>query len=212
MRTLIATLLVAGVLLTGCTPADGDSARAGAPTHTLLDDQSSPLREDFNHSKGLVRLLFVVDPTCGGCLRGMDDVNKDLLAETQDPRLQTFVVHVPVIGATRTDVTPSMKLLQNPNVSHYWNESGAFGRELAKAVGLKRGDELVYAWDVWLIYGPEAMWEGTSPPRPRRLMHQLRAMQGSTEFPHLDSEAFAQEVHQLLAQLPPATSTPAPSK
>jgi len=212
MRSFIPTLVVAVVALTGCTPADGDSARARTPTYTQLDDQSSPLREDFNRSKGLVRLLFVVDPSCGACLRGMDDMNKDLLAETHDPRLQTFVVHVPVIGATRTDVTPSMKLLQNPNIRHYWNESGAFGRELAKAVGLKRGDELVYAWDVWLIYGPEAVWEGTNPPRPRRLMHQLRALQGSAEFPHLDSEAFAQEAHQVLAELPPATSAPATSR
>lgn len=212
MRTVIGALMFAGALLTGCAPADGGSAPAGAPTYTQLDDQSSQLRADFNRSKGLVRLLFVVDPACGTCLRGMDDVNEDLLAETHDPRLQTFVVHVPVIGATKTDVTPSMKLLQNPNVRHYWNESGAFGRELAKSVGLKRGDELVYAWDVWLIYGPEAKWEGTSPPRPRLLMHQLRAMQGSTEFPYLDSAAFAQEAQQLLLELPSASSTPASFK
>lgn len=209
MRNLITTLLVTTVLHTGCAPADGGSVAASA---TELDDQSSQLREDFNRAKGLVRLLFVVDPTCGGCLRGMDDMNKDLLARTEDPRLQTFVVHVPVIGATDRDVAPSMKLLQNPNVKHYWNASGAFGRELAKAVGLTRGNELVYAWDVWLIYGPEATWEGTSPPRPRRLMHQLRALQGSAEFPHLDSEAFAQEVQQLLAQLPPATLAPSASR
>lgn len=61
-------------------------------------------------------MLFVVDPTCGGCLRGMDDLNKDLLATTDDPRLRTFVVHVPVIGATEKDVTPAMKLLQNAGV------------------------------------------------------------------------------------------------
>lgn len=212
MRNLTATLLVTSVLLVGCSGADHGRAVASAIPYTDLDDQGSELREDFNRNTGLVRLLFVVDPTCGRCLRGLDDVNKDLLARTHDPRLQTFVVHVPVIGATETDVGPSMKLLQNPNVKHYWNASGAFGRELAKAVGLKRGDELVYAWDVWLIYPPEAVWEGTSPPRPRRLVHQLRALQDSVEFPRLDSEAFAQEVRQLLAALPPATSMPADSQ
>jgi hypothetical protein len=94
------------------------------------------------------------------------------------------------------------------HVHHYWNPSGSFGRALSEAVGLKRGDEPVYAWDVWLIYGPEATWNGARPPKPRRLMHQLRALQGSTEFAHLDSNAFAREVHQLLAQLPPATASP----
>lgn len=212
MGNLTTTLLVTSILLAGCARTDGGKGALSATPYTELDDQSTQLREDFNRSKGLVRLLFVVDPTCGGCLRGMDDMNKDLLATTDDPRLQTFVVHVPVIGATENDVVPSMKLLQNPNVKHYWNASGAFGRELAQAVGLTHDDELVYAWDVWLIYEPDDIWEGTSPPRPRRLMHQLRALQGSAEFPHLDSEAFAMEVHQLLAQLPPATLAPSASK
>lgn len=193
---------IALVAVAGCTRADDGDAATSATTYTVLDAQSSQLREDFNRGKGSVRLLFVVDPVCPGCLRGMDDVNKDLLATTDDPRLQTFVVHVPVIGATEKDVVPSMKLLQNPHVKHYWNASGAFGRELAKAVGLKHGEELVYAWDVWLIYGPEATWGAGGPPRPRLLMHQLWALQDSAEFPHLDSEAFAREVRQLLARLP----------
>lgn len=192
----------------GCAGADEGNTTVFTKSYTELDDQSSQLREDFNQSKGAVRLLFVVDPTCGGCLRGMDEMNKDLLAKTADPRLQTFVVHVPVIGATSADVAPSMKLLQNANVKHYWNASGAFGRELAKAVGLRQGDALVYAWDVWLIYGPEAVWDGVSPPQPRRLMHQLRAFQGSSEFTRLDSEVFAREVHQLLAGLPSSISRP----
>jgi hypothetical protein len=93
-------------------------------------------------------------------------------------------------------------------VHHYWNPSGSFGRALSQAVGLKRGDEPVYAWDVWLIFEPEATWTGASPPKPLRLMHQLRALQGSKEFPHLDSKAFAREVRQLLAKLPPTTGSP----
>ena len=32
---------------------------------------------------------------------------------------------------------------------------------------------------------PGAKWVGTEPPRPRLLMHQLGALRGSTEFPHL---------------------------
>lgn len=137
-------------------------------------------------------------------------MNKALLSNTQDPRLQTFVVHVPVLhpAAKAKDVPPAAELLHNAYVHHYWNPSGSFGRDLSEPVGLKRGDEPVYAWDVWLIYGPEAIWNGASPPKPRRLMHQLRALEGSPEFPRLDSKAFAREVHQLLAQLPPATASP----
>ncbi|MGH8195844.1 MAG: hypothetical protein ACREQ8_15820 [Woeseiaceae bacterium] len=210
MYKSIATLYIPISLcaMSGCTPADSDRAAVPAPAYAVLDDQSSQLRDDFNRHRGSVRLLFVIDPICPGCLRGIDDMNKDLLAKSSDPRLRTFVVHVPVIGATRKDIIPSMKLLQNPHVRHYWNGSGAFGRELARAVGLRRGDELVYAWDVWLLYGPEAVWDDSGPPQPRVLMHQLWELQENEDFPFLDSEVFAQQTSQLLARLPPPASTP----
>jgi hypothetical protein len=185
-------------------------AHAGTPSATSdvvvpLDDQFSKLRDDFNRSKGTVRLLFVVDPICPGCLRGMDDMNRDLLASTTDARLQTFVVHVPVIGAQAKDVQPAAKLLENPNVRHYWNASGEFGRTLSKAVQLRNDKDFVYAWDVWLLYGPDAEWTSTSPPQPQLLMHQLWKLEG-TKFPKLDSKAFAREVEKDLSKLS-ATAT-----
>jgi hypothetical protein len=78
---------------------------------------------------------------------------------------------------------------------------------LSKTVGLKNGERSVYAWDVWLVYGPEAKWVGADPPHPRLLMHQLGALRGSAEFPHLDSHVFAQQVQTLLAQLSTSTGT-----
>jgi hypothetical protein len=200
------------VLTSGC----AKESASGTAAYTVLDDHASQLRADFNRKVGSVRLLFVVDPICPGCLRGLADMNRDLLRSTADPRLQIYVVHEPVLGVARyapwlrvaggRDVPEAGALLEYPNVLHYWNPTGAFGRLLSKAVGLKNGEEQVYAWDVWLIYGPDAKWVGTGPPRPRLLMHQLSELRG-TEFPHLDSRVFAQQVQTLLAQLPPATST-----
>jgi len=215
--------LVIGLVWAAASCAQGDSAPApaAAKPYTVLDDQASQLRADFNREVGTVRLLFVVDPICPTCLRGLDDMNRDLLERTVDPRLQTFVVHEPVLGTARaspwsrmavgTDVMKAAELLHNPQVQHYWNSSGAFGQLLSEAVGLKNSERAVYAWDVWLIYGPEAKWKGTSPPRPRLLMNQLGALRGSSEFSHLDSHVFAQQVQALLAQLPPPTATPAPA-
>lgn len=170
-----------------------------SPGYVVLDDQFSQLRDDFNRAKGAVRLVFVVDPICPGCLRGLDDMNKDLLSQTKDERLKTFVVHVPVIGAKAKDVMPGAQLLQNPYVRNYWNESGEFGRALAKAVQLKNDKEAVYAWDVWLLCGPDAEWVGTSPPQPKLLMHQLWKLEG-TRFPKLDSKVFAREARTLVAK------------
>lgn len=160
----IATVLVCVLAVVALQFRQGIGNSASA--YTFLDDSASQLREDFNRAKGSVRLLFVVDPVCPGCLRGLDDLNKELLASTQDPRLQTFVVHVPVLSpsATGEDVPPAAELLHNARVHHYWNPSGTFGKTLAEAVDLERDGKLVYAWDVWLIYGPEATWTGARPP------------------------------------------------
>jgi hypothetical protein len=184
-----------------------------------LDDQASELRADFNRAKGSVRLLFVVDPICPTCLRGLDDMNRDLLAGPDDPRLVPFVVHEPVLGAARVapwlrttashDVPGAAELLHNPHVRHCWNQSGEFGRLLAKSVDLRNSHGPVYAWDVWLIYGPDAMWSGAGPPRPALLMHQLGELRDSSEFPHLDSKVYAQKVRPLLARLPPPGAGPA---
>ncbi|HEY4772944.1 MAG TPA: hypothetical protein VIH50_07920 [Steroidobacteraceae bacterium] len=220
MRISPAPLLAIGVLCAAASFAQSDSApaQAAAKPYTVLDDQASQLRADFNRRVGTVRLLFVVDPICPTCLRGLDDMNRDLLERTVDPRLQTFVVHELVLGTARAapwsrvaegkDVAKAAQLLHNPQVQHYWNPSGAFGQLLSQAVGLKNSEHPVYAWDVWLIYGPEAKWKGPNPPRPTLLMNQLSALRGSTEFPRLDSHVFAQHVQALLAQLPPPSAPP----
>ncbi|MGC1728307.1 MAG: hypothetical protein WA747_02875 [Steroidobacteraceae bacterium] len=206
----------AAVLVVGlATVALAQSPVAHGPTasYTVLDDQASQLRADFNRERGTVRLLFVVDPICPECLRGLDDMNRDLLRGTADPRLQIFVVHEPVLGVARHipglhvasehDVVEAAQLIQNPNAHHYWNKSGTFGRLLSSAVRLENGGQPVYAWDVWLLYGPDAQWGPGGPPPPDLLMHQLSALRGSTQFPFLDSQAFARQVRALLARMPP---------
>ena len=208
MRRLIAAVALAILLitLTACTRGGGDAeAVDGAPSYATLDEHGTQLRDDFNRFAGSVRLLFVIDPACGGCLRGLDDIDRSLLASTDDPRLELFVVHVPVIGGRAKNVTPAAGLVHNARVHHYWNPSGEFGRQLAEAVGLEHDGKLVYAWDVWLIYGPEATWDESGPPRPQRLMHQLYGLEDHPQFPLLDGEAFAREVRTLLASLPQST-------
>lgn len=202
--------LAAALLLTGC--AQAPAVGAGAASYQVLDDQASQLRMDFNHQAGRVRLLFVVDPICPGCLRGLANMNRDLLAGTGDPRLQVFIVYEPVLGVARyvpwlriaggRDVPNAARLVHNPNVHNYWNPNGSFGRLLSRAVGLENHGRQVYAWDVWLLYGPGEKWTASGPPRPRLLMHQLSALRGSA-FPHLDSRTFARRVQDLLARTAP---------
>ena len=186
-----------------CSAAEEDHAKAGTAKVVVLDDNASQLRDDFNRAKGSVRLVIIVDPLCPTCLRGMADVDAALLSKTSDPRVETFVVHMPVIGAKATDVSPAAELLHNPNVHNYWNPSGNFGRQVGSTLQLKRGDKPVYTWDVWMIFGPDAIWQ-SGPPTPALFMHQLPTLP-SKQF--LDADAFAAKAQALLSQLPaPAKS------
>src|SRR5882762_11685250 len=169
MRIHQGALMAIGLLVAGAGCTQGQSSAGVSVPYTVLDDQASQLRADFNGRIGSVRLLFVVDPICPGCLRGLADMNRDLLRGTADPRLRTFVVHEPVLGVARyapwlrpsggKDVPKAARLVQNSNVQHYWNPSGAFGHLLSQAVELKNGEKQVYAWG-------EMGWHRTTSSAP----------------------------------------------
>jgi len=199
LRAIVSLFVVSLALgATACSAAQTDHASAGSAKVIVLDDNASQLRDDFNRAKGSVRLLLIVDPICPTCLRGLADVDASLLSKTHDTRVQTFVVHMPVIGAKATDVSPAAELLHNPNVHNYWNASGNFGRLAGNALQLRQGDKTVYAWDVWIVYGPDAVWQ-SGPPTPDLLMHQLPTLPAK-QF--LDADAFAAKAQALLNHLP----------
>ena len=151
--------------------------------------------------------MFLVDPICPECLRGLADMDRDLLSQLpSSARVKVYVVHEPVIGGASKDIPGAAALLHTNLVRHYWNLSGEFGRLVSEAYGLRKGDHALYAWDVWMIYPPDAVWTGSEPPRPQRLMHQLSGLMGNPSFPYLDSKAFAKEVRSLLAAMPAGKS------
>src|SRR5687768_12486096 len=194
----LVSLVVFG--LAACTLSN-DAPAATASQVVTLDAHATQLRTDFNKATGSVRLLLIVDPACSVCLRGLDDVNKALLDQVDDSRLHTFVVHTSVIGGKAKDVPPAAELLTNAHVRHYWDQSGNFGREVSKSLKLERGDEAVYAWDVWMIYDDRATLPAIGVPAPALFMHQLPKLRGQPGRPLLDGAEFATEARVLLAKL-----------
>jgi hypothetical protein len=73
------TPFIAALLVGVSSCAEAETQRTGAG-YTLLDDSATQLRADFNRAKGSVRLLFVVDPVCPGCLHGLAALDEDLLS------------------------------------------------------------------------------------------------------------------------------------
>ncbi len=195
-RKNVLLVVVSVLLLAACSQDTGDSgaeesAASDYLSYEVLGQDLEKLRSDFNAHRGQVRLLFISGPTCGICLRGMADLNDAFLAASQnDGRLETFVVHVPALGAKEEHVPPALPLLAGPRIHHYWEDSGIIGRLYQKAM-----DTELYMWDVWMAYPPDVVGEGELPPYPDFWMHQLGPLPRELM---LDASVFAVETRKMM--------------
>ncbi len=189
------------LMLAGCDPS-GATHSCGASLHVaVLDSADEPLHNDFNRDKGFVRLMFLVDPRCPSCLRGLADMGDDVLANLpKGARVKVYVVYEPVIGGSNKDIPAAAELLRTTLARHYWNPTGDFGRQMSHALGYWNGSRWIYAWDTWMIYSPDAGWNGRAPPRPAFLMHQLDGFQGNPKFPFLGIKVFAAKVDAMVTK------------
>lgn len=184
------------VLVAACTPdAPAPPVRS---SYVSVDEELTQFKEDFNAMSDKLRLVFISGPSCGICLRGMDDLNESIVASIQnDPRVHTLVLYVPALGANEEHARAAVSLLPGPRVSHYWDGSGNSGLEFQKTLGIP-----MYAWDIWMIYEPGAQWEEASvPPHPAFWHHQLPSLPKDQK---LDAEEFAAAVVERLSAMPPA--------
>ena len=177
------------------------ASESTGPDYVVMGADLQQLKDDFNASKGRVRLVFLSGPTCGICLRGMADFNDEFIAASQnDNRLVTYVVHVPTMGAKEHHAADSIPLLDGPRVHHYWEESGIIGQHFTEIM-----DVDMYVWDFWAIYAPDAVWTGTLPPVPDYYEHQLGSPGGGFRgFPvsrKLDTKRCAAETGKYLERV-----------
>ena len=181
------------VLLHACGPdKDMPIDDAGTLAYVTLDAELTQFRVDFNDMSDKVRLVFISGPSCGICLRGLDDLNRAIVASIQDdPRVHTMVLHVPTLGAEEKHAAASVPLMYGPRVSHYWDPTGHSGQEFQEALGID-----FYAWDVWMIYPPGAGWQDAQPPpAPDYWEHQLGPLPEETK---LDAGRFAGRVREAI--------------
>ncbi len=166
------------------------AAQAGA---IELGSSVERLRGDFNANKDKVRLLFIVGPSCGTCLMGMDNINRELVSKIQgDARFKTLVVHVPALMATAADVPAAMEVMHGPDVIHYWDGDAHTGFSYAPVL------DVMFAWDVWMAFAPGVTWDDPAkPPAPTMWQAQLQDTPPGRE---LDAAAFAVEASKLAAR------------
>lgn len=112
-------------------------------------------------------------------------MQETLLETNPEAAVDVYVVWEPMLGGTRNHAADAIEeLIPDRRVKHYWNKdfiAGEFFRE-------HRFGET--AWDIYFLYGPEAVWEET--PEPLLLsgftvIRERRALE--TEFNMLLEEA-----------------------
>lgn len=97
---------------------------------------------------------------------------------------------VPKLQGHESDVPLATKFVPDPRATHFWDGSSVLVHGYDPVLGIHQD-----AWDVYLLYGPTARWDGPTPPRPDFWMHQLSTSAG----PHLDPESFAETAIKMMA-------------
>ncbi|MBA3726521.1 MAG: hypothetical protein H0W86_08720 [Armatimonadetes bacterium] len=115
----------------------------------------------------------------------------------KDKRLATFSVFIPMVpGDGHASAEESAKPMKKAGIASYWDGGRQLGEAYGKVVELPMGKTM--AWDVYFVYGPDAVW-GETPPKPAYWMHQL----GSDER-CLDPDKFREAVERELRAMGPS--------
>jgi len=109
----------------------------------------------------------------------------------------------PKLGGGEKDVAEATATFPDPRARHFWDGAGWTIEHFKPVLDIQ-----VDAWDLYLVYGPEARWDGAEPPRPSYWMHQLR---GVDNGPFLDAAVFAGAVRRALSGAPAAGPSPGPA-
>ncbi|HKE14166.1 MAG TPA: hypothetical protein VKB80_04865 [Kofleriaceae bacterium] len=104
--------------------------------------------------------------------------------------MAALVVWVPKRGGQEKDVAEATATFPDPRAQHFWDGQGWALQHFKPVLGIQ-----VDAWDLYLLYGPDARWDGAAPPRPDFWMHQLN---GVDNGPLLDPDVFGQHIAQAL--------------
>jgi hypothetical protein len=125
------------------------------------------VKSTFNRHKDRKRIIAVLSPTCGACLRGASML--DEMLRRSDAYL--IVIWEPIL---RTDVlrprTAVLAHAANSRVQQYWDPEHYVAKELALAIRAKALAEPQccftsgYYWDIAAVFPQGAEWGDSMPP------------------------------------------------
>lgn len=167
------------------------TAHAGAPPVTDLRDVSA-LRDWFQRQSGSVRLIALLSPSCTSCLEGFAAVQQ-VLKDVSSPKIAAAVVWMSIRpGEKRTSAVSLSSEFIDGRIAYFWDPYRAAGETWQSVLKLNG-----VAWDVYLVYGPGAIWNepDLDPAPPAYWMHQLKQV---PQAPVLNRQLLEQHVVGLL--------------
>lgn len=121
---------------------------------------------------------------------------RDIVTKPKDKRLAAFSVYIPMVpGDSSGPAVEAAKKLEGTGIEPFWDGDRSLGRAFAQTVRLPAGRPV--AWDIYFVYGPDAVW-GRTPPKPGFWMHQL-----ANDERCLDPAKFRSAVEKELAKMKP---------
>ena len=104
-----------------------------------------------------------------------------------------------------------MRTFPDERATHFWDGQAVLTAGYPSVLGFPNlSYGLQRAWDVYFIFGPQAKWTGTRPPKPDFWMHQTSS--AGTLAPRLRPVEFALKAEELLrpciAAAPPPAGEP----
>ena len=128
------------------------------------------------------------------CLRGASVIQTRVFLKIPNPELRGYVVWMPVLafGAKEQDAREQAWRIPDPRITRYFDAEGRLGQRYAPILRLA-GDGA--AWDVYLVFGPDARWD-SAPPPPAYWMHQLGRRAPPERL--LDANQIARAINELL--------------
>ncbi len=126
------------------------------------------------------------------CRWGFSNVTKTLRSIADD-RVRAYIVWLPIFGGDFHGEQRNLsRTYRNKRVSYFSDSESLSGKIWERVLETGR----VIAWDVYMLYGPDAKW-GDEPPMPDFWMHQL---DGVTKAPRLNEETFRAKLKEMLSQ------------
>ena len=127
------------------------------------------------------------------CRWGFSNLTKTLKNVT-DVRVRAYIVWLPIFGGDFKGEQRKLSRGFGDRRITYFSDSESHSGKLWEQV-LKT--QRLIAWDVYMLYGPDAKW-GEEPPLPDYWMHQLG---GVTKAPRFNEEAFRAKLKEMLGEI-----------